>query len=854
MKPIKLECKNFRSYKNLNLSFDNDGVMPIIGDNGAGKSSIFYAILLAIYGKVLKDDSEIPIKDLISTDGSTELLVKLLFSHNLKTYSIERIYKKTVSKSDVEKYDQVKCEFLEIIGDTTILLSNKGKNSTNAKIISILGKDCSNFCNSIFFPQGEEDRLAKLSPAGFVEEISKLKNITIWEQLRKKAVGELENIVSMIDGIEMYIKDSIDEISHKEEISNRIKELDIFIKEKREEISIIESKLSDLSLNKNNINNLLSQIKRIESDIFDYKEDICDIDKDIKTYKDKVSDYNNIIFDKENIIKNKNKQDILQDKKVELEKKMYEKNNLLSSISIIENDVNQAEFNIKRQISELTNRRNSLLLLINDEEQINNRHLYCINYLNSLESLQEEYDQLDIANQQYLIDVTKLNSRNDQLRMLIKEETEKVKKIINTCTCSECERPIDNNGLEQIKSCKTVKIDSYKIEGRNNSIEIERLNNLICQNKQILVELKSKLLQKHNCTIEIGQLQSKLNNINSAKEEVELFNPKILELNNIIENRLYSNKINELISLKERLNSIVYNNNDYEEINKELLLLRDIDVKLHKLKNAEEQLPLLENKLNDLISKLDNRQNKIIELEKELIDYNKNSLINSMEIIQKEENINKNLLENIKREFNILMKDFGSQQTSLDNIIKKEDKIKAKQNEILKLKNEKYLLDIAIEMYSKSGIPTLIIENMLPQIEKEANSLLQLMMSEHSIKFDRPKRADGTYMDKIVIMIRDKRGHKRPFNTFSGAEAFQISFSLRVAICGSEDVMFIDEGFGKLDDKNMGLITKTLGALKSKFNKIILITHVEKLKEMFDIKLKVELDSNNFSNVRWIKD
>lgn len=854
MKPIKLECKNFRSYKNLNLSFDNDGVMPIIGDNGAGKSSIFYAILLAIYGKVLKDDSEIPIKDLISTDGSTELLVKLLFSHNLKTYSIERIYKKTVSKSDVEKYDQVKCEFLEIIGDTTILLSNKGKNSTNAKIISILGKDCSNFCNSIFFPQGEEDRLAKLSPAGFVEEISKLKNITIWEQLRKKAVGELENIVSMIDGIEMYIKDSIDEISHKEEISNRIKELDIFIKEKREEISIIESKLSDLSLNKNNINNLLSQIKRIESDIFDYKEDICDIDKDIKTYKDKVSDYNNIIFDKENIIKNKNKQDILQDKKVELEKKMYEKNNLLSSISIIENDVNQAEFNIKRQISELTNRRNSLLLLINDEEQINNRHLYCINYLNSLESLQEEYDQLDIANQQYLIDVTKLNSRNDQLRMLIKEETEKVKKIINTCTCSECERPIDNNGLEQIKSCKTVKIDSYKIEGRNNSIEIERLNNLICQNKQILVELKSKLLQKHNCTIEIGQLQSKLNNINSAKEEVELFNPKILELNNIIENRLYSNKINELISLKERLNSIVYNNSDYEEINKELLLLRDIDVKLHKLKNAEEQLPLLENKLNDLISKLDNRQNKIIELEKELTDYNKNSLINSMEIIQKEENINKNLLENIKREFNILMKDFGSQQTSLDNIIKKEDKIKDKQNEILKLKNEKYLLDIAIEMYSKSGIPTLIIENMLPQIEKEANSLLQLMMSEHSIKFDRPKRADGTYMDKIVIMIRDKRGHKRPFNTFSGAEAFQISFSLRVAICGSEDVMFIDEGFGKLDDKNMGLITKTLGALKSKFNKIILITHVEKLKEMFDIKLKVELDSNNFSNVRWIKD
>lgn len=854
MKPIKLECKNFRSYKNLNLSFDSDGVMPIIGDNGAGKSSIFYAISLAIYGKVLKDDSEISIKDLISTDGSTELLVKILFSHNLKTYSIERIYKKTVSKSDIEKYDQVKCEFLEIIGDTTVSLGSKGKNSTNAKIISILGKDCSNFCNSIFFPQGEEDRLAKLTPAGFVEEISKLKNITIWEQLRKKAVSELENIVSMIDGIEMYIKDSLDEISHKEEILNKIKELDISIKEKREETTEIESKLSELSSNKNDINNLLSQIKRIESDIIDYKEDIVDIEKDITSYKDKNSDYSSIISNKDNIINDKNRRDVLQKRKTELEKIIYEKNNLLSSISIIENNVNQAEFNIKRQLSELINRRDSLLLSLNDENKINERYLYDVDYLKSLDLLQEEHDQLDVANQQYTIDITKLSSRNEQLHILIKEETDKVKKIINTCTCSECERPIDENGLEQIKSCKTVKIDSYKLEGRNNLIEIERLNNLIQQNKQMLIELKSKLSQKHNCTIEIGQLQSKLNNLKLAKEEIEKINPRILELNNILDNKLYSDKIDELALLKEKLSLIVYDNHEYENINKELSLLVNIDIKFHKLSEAEEQLPLLENKLNDLNLKLENRRNKISELENTLLGLNKDNLLSSIAKIQEEENIKKDLLENIKKEFNILMRDFGSQQTAIENILKKEEKIKDKQNEILNLKSEKYLLDRAIDMYSKSGIPTLIIENMLPQIEKEANSLLQLMMSEHSIKFDRPKRADGTYMDKIIIMIRDKRGHKRPFNTFSGAEAFQISFSLRVAICGSEDVMFIDEGFGKLDDKNMGLITKTLGALKSKFNKIILITHVEKLKEMFELKLKVELDSNNFSTIRWIKE
>ena len=153
MNPIRLECENFRSYKKLNLSFDDNGVIPIIGDNGTGKSSIFYAMSLAIYGKVLADNTEVPIKDLILDDGSTELLVRFTFTHNSDKYIIERIYKKTVTKSDVEKYDQVKCEFNKIVGDgdTKILLSSKGKGPTNAKIISILGKDCNNFCNSIFF-------------------------------------------------------------------------------------------------------------------------------------------------------------------------------------------------------------------------------------------------------------------------------------------------------------------------------------------------------------------------------------------------------------------------------------------------------------------------------------------------------------------------------------------------------------------------------------------------------------------------------------------------------------------------------------------------------------------------------
>lgn len=854
MNPIKFECENFRSYKKISLSFNDDGVIPIIGDNGAGKSSIFYGISLALYGKVLIDDVEVPIKDLILQDNSTEMMVKLLFMHNMKTYSIERIYKKTVSKSEVEKYDQVKCEFLEIIGDSKILLSNKSKGSTNAKIISILGKDCSNFCNSIFFPQGEEDRLAKLTPSKFVEEISKLKNITVWEKLRVKASKEFDDINYRVESIELYIKDSIDEISHKEEISSKIKELDVIIKNKRDDIQNLENKLSDLSINKNNASNLLEQVNRIESDIKDLKEEILEIEDDIKLLNNNVVECNNVINNKDSIINKKNKKDSLLVRKTEIDNIVYEKNRLMTSFSIVDKEVRQAEYNINSELSRLKNDKNNYLLQIGDKIKVVDRYDYCNNFLKSLDLLQNEYDQLVNINQQYTVDVAKLNSRNEQLQTMINDEVNRVKKIINTCTCSECERPIDNNGLEQIKSYKTVKIDEYKTEGRDNLIKVQNLNDLKTKNQESLLNMKSQLSHRSNCIMEIGQLQNRISSIDLAEKNIVSIEPRMLELETALFNKNYSDKIKDLDILKNQLSNIIYDENEYLTIANELKTLQDVESMLYKLKNSEEQLPINISKLNDLNIKAKNKRKKVSDLEVVFNSSNKQTILQSLEQLSKDEINIKNSKDSTKREFDLLMKEFGSNQTVLDNIIKKEEKIKDKRIEMDELKKESYLYKCAIDMYGKQGIPTLIIESMLPQIEKEANSLLQLMNSEHSIRFDRPRKSDGTYMDKIVIMIRDKRGKKRPFNTYSGAEAFQISFALRVAICGSEDVMFIDEGFGKLDEKNRGLAIKILGALKSKFSKIILITHIESLKDMFDIRLKVELDSNNFSTIKWIRE
>ena len=73
----KLELENFKSHKKTSIDF-NSGISLIIGENGAGKSTIFEAISFALYKKYTGDK----IDDLVRTNKDIEnvpMTVRLSF-------------------------------------------------------------------------------------------------------------------------------------------------------------------------------------------------------------------------------------------------------------------------------------------------------------------------------------------------------------------------------------------------------------------------------------------------------------------------------------------------------------------------------------------------------------------------------------------------------------------------------------------------------------------------------------------------------------------------------------------------------------------------------------------------------
>ena len=108
----------------------------------------------------------------------------------------------------------------------------------------------------------------------------------------------------------------------------------------------------------------------------------------------------------------------------------------------------------------------------------------------------------------------------------------------------------------------------------------------------------------------------------------------------------------------------------------------------------------------------------------------------------------------------------------------------------------------------------------------------------------------GAGQHGLEISVRDARtGRERPSDTLSGGESFKASLALALGLSdvaqehagGIElDAMFVDEGFGTLDDESLALTIRTLNELANSGRLVGIISHVEELQESIDRQIQVE--------------
>ncbi len=163
--------------------------------------------------------------------------------------------------------------------------------------------------------------------------------------------------------------------------------------------------------------------------------------------------------------------------------------------------------------------------------------------------------------------------------------------------------------------------------------------------------------------------------------------------------------------------------------------------------------------------------------------------------------------------------------------------------------DEKSIYDDLAAAFGKNGIQALIIESAIPQMEHDANELLGRLTENRMflrLQLQEGRRRAGVPAEELDIKIADEVG-TRSYETFSGGEAFRINFALRIALSkllarrsgAPLPILFIDEGFGSQDSHGQERLTEAIQSIQHEFKKIIVITHIDAIKDAFPVRIEV---------------
>ena len=151
--------------------------------------------------------------------------------------------------------------------------------------------------------------------------------------------------------------------------------------------------------------------------------------------------------------------------------------------------------------------------------------------------------------------------------------------------------------------------------------------------------------------------------------------------------------------------------------------------------------------------------------------------------------------------------------------------------------------------FGRTGVQALLVESALPELEAEANRLLGRMTDNTmhlTLQTQRiPQR--GEPVETLEIKVADALG-TRSYETFSGGEAFRINLALRIALSkllaqrsgAPLPTLFIDEGFGTQDTTGRERILDVIQSIADDFERILVITHMDEMKESFPVRIEVE--------------
>lgn len=892
MIPLRVTLKNFLSYGPIeqSVNFEPYSLICLSGRNGHGKSSILDAITWAVWGCARKMLGVSKGDEGLVHLGQKEMVIHLDFLANGQKYRIRREYFKSIGKPitrlDIEIFDADLNQY--------VTLTDKSVRATQEKIESLVGVDFATFVSTSFLRQGQSNEFSKKTPRERKEIIASILNLSAFDHKASSALEKSKEIAQKILILRMNGEQAQHVAAQKADIELAIVAGSARIEEVNKELLGVETELESTGVMVQQSQVLKQESQRLallcEAAVNRERECIQKLATGVSAWRllhkkiIKMPVLDDVLHQRDVLTTALN---LLRSQEIQA-RDLHEKyTHAMTKLSRLEVDLKHAfelkKIDVLRKKNELLthqkyqqatmvdlSRRQEELFKQSQDSKLQQRAI--IEQLAQREVIESAYDVgkklFEKRRSFYHACVSKKNAS-----IVVLSEIAERKEAVGSVESPSC--PL----CEQLLTMKRKQFLAAQLEKQEQfeQHKFDRVSLVLKMLEEVLKTQRAELEKTAQACIAFHSLEQDLIRLSGLNDECEREWLKLTHtLNEVREQQnglqlQLSGIEQEIMSLEHDHGMLLASHEGILEIKQQIAALEKDLVGVGYDAEEHKRTTVAFTALDGVLRDIQQRENfyqeslrlrhgvsavlahvrhvraeyaSFIELKKDVaakLEFYQNFL-QKMNALEAEKRALMELRDGCSRELGSLTERRKrceeAQKVCLDL-----------EGQLGGLLQEKREYDYLAEAFGKNGIQALLIEGILPEIEQEANSLLAQLTDNQMQIFIESLRdlKSGGVRETLDIQISDGVG-VRPYEMFSGGEAFRIDFALRIAVsrllarrAGTHlQTLFIDEGFGSQDEEGLSRLTQALFAVQRDFEKIIIVSHLERLKENFPVHVIVE--------------
>ncbi len=843
MIPLHLSLSGFLSYRDpVELDFRAFDLACISGANGAGKSSLLDAITWALFGQARRRDDA-----LIHTHPEVKAAeVTFTFQYETNTYRVQRV--KPRGKGAVLEFH------IQTASGDWKPLTERRMRDTQDRIQETLRLDYETFVNAAFFLQGKADQFTQQRPADRKRILSSILGLEVWETYRQRAAERRRAVETDIEGLDGRLEEIKFELDQEDDRKTRLKELEETLssltkaREAQEKtVETLRAAAASLRQQEELVNTLARQLQSAE-------KSLADLQTRQASRKEEQASHAEIINRAEAIHA---ALEAWQDSVSELERweeiaaKFREqegrRHQPLNAISSEQARLDEQAKTLQAQFAELEAAQAEVPEIQSQLEAAQEE-------VKAAEAQIARRAELDGQLQEARQKEADAKAENPRLKAEMEELRDRITqlKAAEGADCPLCGQPLNPEDRQKL-------IDDLSTEGKEKGDSFRANKALMEETGQVVKALEAEIAAlgkaeeslrgrtraAYALNLQIVQVEEK----QSAWEKESA--PRLAEIAETLEKESYAPEARaQLAEIDLELQAIGYDTPAHDAARKAEAEGRASQEGLRNLEKAQAALAPLEREIAGL-------ETQIIDQEARLKTQGEQHTQAAASLAEAQTQAPD--IAGLERELYSLHEqenqhrlDVGAAQQKvqvLDSLKERRAELDAQRAELGGQVGHLRSLERA---FGKSGAPALLIEQALPQIENSANEILERLSGDTmAVRFvtqtayKDKKRTD--LRETLDIQISDRAG-MRDYEMFSGGEAFRINFAIRLALSevlarrsGARlQTLVIDEGFGSQDQMGRQRLVEAINTVRDDFAKILVITHIEELKDAFPTRIEVQ--------------